>query len=157
MRSFVLTLVPLLAVVALAACDDGDRTERLAALEGELEAARVELDATRANNENLAATVDALRQQIDEVRRGQSDLEGPIERVEAEFRSVWTNGTRNLALLAELEEAPGAEDVAQRETIGEVRQGMEEMLRSVQTAAQLIGVEVNPEAQGEPPPEPSAD
>lgn len=41
--------------------------------------------------------------------------------------------------------------------IGEVRQGMEEILRSVQTLAQLSGVEVNPAAQGEPPPERAPD
>lgn len=98
-----------------------------------------------------------LRQEIDEARRGQSDLEVPLDRVEAEFRSVWTQGTRHLAQLAQLAEAPGAENIGQRDMIGEVRQGMEEILRSVQTLAQLIGVEVNPAAQGEPPPERAPD
>jgi multidrug resistance efflux pump len=135
LRTFAV-LPPLVLALGLAACDSRDYEAEIATLQGDLESARAELEEAQGQNEQLTTQMEELQAQAEQPATGDS---AALEPVQSEFNAIVEKASVSLANLTELEAQPDAPA-----ELGDLRQNLQDIMQSVQTAASGLGLELAP-------------
>ena len=128
-------LPPLALALGLAACDSRDYEAEIAKLQSDLESARTELQEAQSQNEQLTSQMEEQRAQAEQSAADPAALQP----VQGELAAIVEKASVSLASLTEIESQPNPP-----EDLGALRQNMQDIMRSVETAASELGLEMAP-------------
>jgi hypothetical protein len=135
LRTFAV-LPPLVLALGLAACDSRDYEAEIATLQTDLESARADLEEAQSQNEQLTTQMEELQAQAEQPGTGDP---AALEPVQSEFNTIVEKASVSLANLTELEAQPDAPA-----ELGDLKQNLQDIMQSVQTAASGLGLELTP-------------
>jgi chromosome segregation ATPase len=120
------------SLIAIAACDSRDYEAEIATLESDLQNARSE-------NEQVQTQLDELRAQAE--AQPEPMAEGALDNVRTELNKVVQTAAASFEQMGSLTEEAGA-PAEQTEALGALREEMQTIVQSVQTAAGDLGIEL---------------
>lgn len=120
------------ALLILAACDSRDYEAEIADLETQLQEAEVQLQQAMSENETLSGQMTEMEATGGEVSEGAAQAIGEIQMI----------AQRTYDRLGALEREPGAPADQMEQAIAALREDVQGILDSVQTAGEELGVEL---------------
>ena len=136
-------LLPGALALSLVACDSRDYEAEMGELETQLGESSTALEEMRQANETLQAELEDLRNQAGEATGGAANLgEEASETVRAELENALATATQTVDRLAALERDPDAPAETRTEAVGVLREDVQGIVDSVQTAAAELGLEL---------------
>lgn len=136
-------LLPGALALSLVACDSRDYEAEMAEMETQLGQSNTALEEMRQANETLQAELEDLRTQSEEATAGAANLgEEASETVRAELENALATATQTVDRLAALERDPDAPAETRTEAVGVLREDVQGIVDSVQTAAAELGLEL---------------
>ena len=124
------------ALIGLAACDSRDYEAEITELESQLQDAETRLQESLAANEDLNA-------QMAELEGGQVS-----ETVQTELNEAYSTAQQTYERLGALEREPGADPQLIEEAVVVLREDIQAMMDSLQSAGQELGVQLEQGAGG---------
>jgi ElaB/YqjD/DUF883 family membrane-anchored ribosome-binding protein len=136
-------LLPGALALSLVACDSRDYEAEMAEMETQLGQSNTALEEMREANQTLQTELEGLRAQSEEATAGAGNLsEEAAETVRSELESALFTATQTVDRLAALERDPEAPAETRTEAVGVLREDVQGIVESVQTAAAELGLEL---------------
>lgn len=117
------------SLIAVAACDSRDYEAEIATLQGDLESAQSE-------NEQMQTELEELRTQAEAMP------EGGLENVQKELNNVVQTAATTFERMGSMTEEPNAPAEQRTEALGMLREDMQKIVQSAQTAAKDLKLEL---------------
>lgn len=138
--------LPLVGLLALAACDSRDYEAEMGELQTQLDQARSELEAARAENQTLSGEMEEMQTQMGEATEAAGAAGGEaLGEIEAQLNTVAQSASRSLEQLDQLAES-GEQNVA--DAASGIREDLQAIVQSVHAAATSLGVQVESAVEG---------
>jgi len=118
------------SLLVLSACDNRD-------YEGEIATLQADLDTARGEAEQLQTEVDELRTQAEG-----APAQDALENAKTELNSAIQTAAATFERMGALNREPDAPAEARTEALDALRQDMQQIVQSVETAAQDLGIEI---------------
>jgi chromosome segregation ATPase len=148
-------VLPLALGLGLAACDSRDYEAELAELQNQLNDATGELEGLRGENQSLSGEMAELRSQAEETAAAAGQLSEEVAgKVRGELESVLEKASQTVDRLAALERDPDAPADTRTEAVAILRNEVQQIVNSVQTAAADLGLDLQPGPTPAAAPEP---
>jgi len=136
-------LLPGVLALSLVACDSRDYEAEIGELETQLGESNTALEEMRQANQTLETEMEQLRTQAGEATAGAGALgEEAVETVRTQLESALQTAAQTADRLAALEREPDAEPTALAAAVGVLREDVQGIADSVQTAAAELGLEL---------------
>jgi hypothetical protein len=136
-------LLPGALALSLVACDSRDYEAEMTEMEAQLGQSNTALEEMRQANETLQAELEDLRTQAEGATAGAGNLsEEAVETVRSELESALATATQTVDRLAALERDPDAPAETRTEAVSVLREDVQGIADSVQTAASELGLEL---------------
>lgn len=136
-------LLPGALALSLAACDSRDYDAEIAELQTQLGDANTALETTQGENETLRSEMEELRAQAEGAGAAAGSMgEEAAETVRSELESALEKASQTVDRLAALERDPDAPAETRTEAVSMLRNEVQEIVDSVQTAAAELGLEL---------------
>lgn len=136
-------LLPGALALSLVACDSRDYEAEMGEMETQLGESNTALEEMRQANETLQAEMEELRTQAEGGAAGAGNLgEDAAETVRSELERALQTASQTVDRLAALERDPDAPAETRSEAVGVLREDVQGIVESVQTAAAELGLEL---------------